>query len=333
MKLKTITNSINLNTIIKNIYNSIKKYFELKFIIKKNKIINLLLIKKNFKKIDLLFLGHADIVSAGDLTRWNNFPYKLININNKIFCRGICDMKGAIYAFIKTLEMKFKKNLAILISGDEERDSKYGARIVSKFMKKRFYIKNCLIGEPTSCKKVGDFARTSRRGSSILKIIFFGNQTHTAYYVDKNPIKICASFINKSKNLKFQCIKISSNSNENNVTPSVTELLLNIRFNTINDYNNLIKKIIFLLRKDNIKIINLGLSYPFIGKFNNLPIKCKILKNKGGTSDGRFLAKISKNIIEIGLKNNSIHKINENSSIKDINLLISIYSSFVKKFC
>lgn len=325
------------------------------FTIKKKKVTNSIFsfFYKRNKKIDLVYSGHTDVVSSNNLKKWKYNPFKFILKKKKIFSRGICDMKGSIYCFIKSIfyiiKKKCKKNFLIILTSDEEGSAKYGTKkIVRIIKKKKIKIKNCLIGEPSSNKKLGDIIKNGRRGSCNLKIIINGIEGHSAY--PKNSLNSIHCFINsfkiiinkRFKNCDIQITIIKNYNNTINIIPGYISLRLNVRYyKKINLY-----RILFLILKQLtnfkffIKIINnnreffleskklVKLSKNIIKKFNK---KIKVTNKIGGTSDGRFLKYVSKNLLEIGMVNFYAHKYNENVKFKDIFKLIIIYYEILKK--
>ncbi|MGX7583104.1 M20/M25/M40 family metallo-hydrolase [Candidatus Vidania fulgoroideorum] len=300
----------------KGIYNSI-------FVNYKNK-------KK--KKIDIAFLGHTDVV-----------PFKKKNIfikNKKIFSRGIVDMKGSIYCFYKAVQFllkKKKKNIAILLSGDEEGKTKFGIKELIKRLKNKIKIKNCIIGEPTSIKKVCDTMKTRRRGSLNFKIILKSKRKHNAYYNNKtfNRLNSLLLFFNKKK---INMFNIKTNNEKTNIIPSKTVIFLNYRYKKKKNISYIfenIKKILLLKKiKNYIKVIQNSSPYKskekkFCKLILNIFKKKINIKNTGGTSDGRYLKKISKNIIELGFKNKYAHRDNENVYFFEIYNLMLIYFKII----
>ncbi|MGX7576640.1 M20/M25/M40 family metallo-hydrolase [Candidatus Vidania fulgoroideorum] len=343
-----ILNKIHIKSNIKYIYKKTKKLGYFGKVIRKNNINNLLLINTKSKKIDVAFLSHIDTVNEGDIMKWKMFPFHYNNIKKEnkslIISRGIVDMKGSLYCFLKILSKVKKKKIMIIISGDEEGKARYGARIVSKYIKRKKYILNlCLVGEPTSKNKICDTVKNGRRGSVNLKIIIRGKQGHTAYLNNINPIDYLINkfkfLTKKSKKVNFSITNININNNHYteqrflNITPNKLYITVNIRFSKIKYYNKIIKKII-----KNTKYIKI-ISYikPFYVRNNNnffSNIKQIIRRNivyknyLGGTSDGRFF-KFSKNLLELGLKCKYIHSINERVVEKDLKKLMYIYKSIV----
>ncbi|QSW37924.1 M20/M25/M40 family metallo-hydrolase [Candidatus Vidania fulgoroideae] len=296
------------------------------------------------KEIDFLFLGHTDVVPAS-CKFWSSNPFDFTLKNGFVFSRGICDMKGSIYSIFICIRnlLKSRTNISIVImlSGDEEGSSLYGAKEIVKRLRGRIIANNCIIGEPTSSYNIIDTVRNGRRGSLNFAIKISGIQSHNAYPLLKG--NICKPlylflYIIRCSNGNFYDIKVSDT--KTNVTPIYIKIYINIRYS-----NN--KELIFL--KDKLKSLSrkysLSLSFkkisnskPFYKKSsgliatikNSIPYKSlRIDRFGGGTSDGRFIRKISKNMVEIGLINKTIHSNNENSRLSDIYALSLIYFSIV----
>ncbi|MGX7582532.1 succinyl-diaminopimelate desuccinylase [Candidatus Vidania fulgoroideorum] len=322
------------------------------FSFKKNKVTNsifLYLTKRN-KIIDLVFSGHTDVVGINNLDNWKTNPFKFIIKKKKLFSRGVCDMKSAIFCFLKAVKFiikkKIKKNFSILLTSNEEGDGKYGTKIIVNILKKKkIIINNCLIGEPSSNKVLFDTIKNGRRGSFNLKIFIKGKQGHSAYPNKAvNSLHILIKICNEFKRMKYkkcsiQITRINTKNKTINIIPGESVFYINIRYNK---KINLYKIIFFIIKNINIKykILFLSNSREFYKKSKNFSNKVlKILKkyntiitkDQGGTSDGRFLKKISKNILEIGMVNYYAHKDNENIMLKDIFLLIIFYYKILYK--
>lgn len=319
-----------------------------------------------FIKPIFCFCGHTDVVPSGNISLWKYDPFKGTVINGKIYGRGTSDMKGALVAQINAVENFIKNNknipgtIAFLITSDEEGNCYNGINIAIKILKKKHIkIDNLLIGEPSCINKIGDNIKIGRRGSINIKVIFYGKQGHIAYpEYSLNPINFSIPIINKINKIiwvklnnyfqttSLQFTTIDVRNNVSNIIPSSIELIFNIRFSPC--YNELFirNKILSILREYPYKFeVKFSLSAkPFIiNKKNKLvqtlkksiyditKIKSKIT-TYGGVSDGRFLYKHVKNIIEFGLINRNIHKENEFILIKDLISLHDIYYNFLENF-
>ncbi|MGX7458778.1 M20/M25/M40 family metallo-hydrolase [Candidatus Vidania fulgoroideorum] len=292
------------------------------------------------KKFEFLFLGHTDVVPANP-NYWIYKPFVFNLFNGFIYSRGICDMKGSIFSIFICIRFLLMLNLstsiAIMLSGDEEGDSKYGIREFLIRLKGRLTVDNCVIGEPTSFNYIADNIRNGRRGSLNFIIRIMGKQSHNAYPIFKgNLCKSLYSFLYviNCSNGHFYNIKVSKT--RTNVTPRWVKLYVNIRYSFIEEVILLKDRLKALSYKNafNLSFKRITSSIPFYKDSTTLLTLIKgVLPNhligierySGGTSDGRFIRKLSKNMIELGLSNTTIHSNNENSSLYDIYRLSLIY--------
>jgi succinyl-diaminopimelate desuccinylase len=310
------------------------------------------------------FLGHTDVVPTGPEERWTHPPFSAHIDGDVLYGRGTADMKASIAAFLESLEEFFATSpelnyrIAILLTSNEEGDAADGFidMIVDDMIEKDKKIDLCLVGEPTSYKKIGDSVRIGRRGSlgGTLKII--GKQGHIAYpeNVD-NPIFSASDVIVKLKNTtwdngnaifhptSFQISNIHSGTGANNIVPGDLDMLFNFRYSTESTKETLISEFESILKKLNIKYeIEWKLSgLPYLTKKDNLKdVVVQSIKNitgytpdlnaKGGTSDGRFISKMGTEIVELGPLNETIHQIDEHVKISEIFTLKDIYTDILK---
>ncbi|WP_458659046.1 succinyl-diaminopimelate desuccinylase [Candidatus Vidania fulgoroideorum] len=348
ISIKTITpNDFNCQ---KKIGNFLKKIgFEI-FTFKKNLVTNSIFIynKNRNKLINILFSGHTDVVSCNNLKMWKTKPFEMNLKNGKIISRGSCDMKSSIVTFIFAAKFFLKNkntNLAIILTSDEEGKAIYGTKLITKIIKKKkIKIINCLIGEPTSEKKIGDTIKINRRGSNNIKIKIIGKQGHSAYpNYALNSINISSKIIERIKKIKIKYCNIQTNlikiiNSTYNIIPGELFMGINIRYTSKIKNFYIIFKIIDFLEKNGVNyyIKNISNSREFYNKSKITIIKiinmlkenniiCDIKKNIGGTSDGRFLNNLVHNLFEIGMINKYAHHYNENIKIKDFYLLNFIY--------
>lgn len=312
----------------------------------------------------LAFSGHTDIVPPGNIKDWIYHPFQAKIKNNILYGRGAVDMKGAIAAMIIAVE-KFIKNfpnhpgrIAFIITSDEENKATNGTlKIIEKLISKKEKIEFCIIGEPSSEKKICDTIKNGRRGSLNIKIIIKGIQGHTAYpEFALNPIHNSLPFLNELINKKWdngnkffppsnlQISSINSGIGINNIIPEKLKIKFNIRFNNENTKNKIENKIEKMLNKHKLKykMKIQSSAHPFLTKKNEFTHKVSELIKKnlgytpsfsktGGTSDGRFISKICPQTIELGLINKTIHKKNECVSLEDLKKLGFIYYKIIKK--
>jgi len=309
------------------------------------------------------FLGHTDVVL--NLDNWSVPPFKAVLKNGYLFGRGAQDMKGGIACWISAVnkfinKKKFKGSISILIAADEETTG-YGTPTVMKHLKKRKEkIDFSIVGEPSSNKKVGDEIRIGRRGSMNAKLTVIGKSGHTAFHGSYiNPCTTLSRIIAKLKNTKLdsgtkymppshlEVSKINVDNLSENVVPQSADAYFNVRFNSKHKSSSLkikLNKIISsIVKKDKCRFkINYRVSgEAFYTKPNKEIYMVKNIVKKvtgnsaklncrGGTSDSRFLVSIPR--LELGLRNNTIHMIDERTSISDLKKLTKIYYSILQNY-
>ncbi|MBK1972676.1 succinyl-diaminopimelate desuccinylase [Campylobacter sp. TTU-622] len=329
------------------------------FFIEKEGIKNLLLTKK-FKDEGehLAFCGHIDVVPAGE--GWQSDPFKPIEKDGFIYARGAQDMKSGVAAFVYALkEAKFNgSRLSLMLTSDEEGEAKYGTLELLNFMKEKDLLPDfALVGEPTSDKHFGDTIKIGRRGSINATLIIKGKQGHVAY-PEKciNPIhdfapvlKFLAGFDLDPGSAEFDPSKIvitdiRGGLEVSNVTPNDLKIMFNIRNSldtNVDDVKAYVEKICEGLNYE-LKISQS--SKPFLTKSDNKIVQ-KInqsvqkitsqvpkFNTKGGTSDARFLAEFGVSVCEFGVRNDTIHAVNERVSVEEFEKLCLIYKDFVENF-
>ena len=309
------------------------------------------------------FLGHTDVVPTGPEEQWTHPPFSAHIDEDLLYGRGTADMKASIAAFLESLEEFFATSpelnyrIAILLTSNEEGDAKDGFidKIVDDMIEKDEKIDLCLVGEPTSYEKIGDSVRIGRRGSLGGSLRIIGKQGHIAYpeNVD-NPIFSASDVIVKLKNTtwdngnaifqptSFQISNIHSGTGAKNIVPGDLDMLFNFRYSTESTKETLIAEFESILNELNIEYeIEWKLSgLPYLTKEDNLKdvVVQSIqditgyrpnLNAKGGTSDGRFIAKMGTEIVELGPLNETIHQIDEHVKISEIVTLQKIYTNIL----
>ncbi|XBC39318.1 MAG: succinyl-diaminopimelate desuccinylase [Buchnera aphidicola (Nurudea shiraii)] len=315
------------------------------------------------KGVTLAFSGHTDVVPIGNDKKWKFSPFVPTIHKGFLYGRGVSDMKGALAAMIVAVETFVKKypnhsgRIAFLITSDEESKATYGTKkIVENLIFKKEKIDYCLIGEPSSVRYLGDIIKNGRRGSLSACLYIHGVQGHIAYpELADNPIHNVLQFLlnllsvswdNGNKYFPptgFQIYEIHSSSNSDNMIPDTLLVKFNFRFGNSISIDLIKNKVEKLLNNSNVKYnIQWKLfGKPFVTKpgvltdvvKNVIHKKCGIipkLSTTGGTSDGRFIRKISPQILELGLINKTIHQSNENVKISDLKLLSVIYEEIIK---
>ena len=314
-------------------------------------------------KPHISFLGHTDVVA--NLNNWKIPPFKAVVKKGYLNGRGSQDMKGGVACWISAVSnfiknKKFKGSISIIISADEETTG-YGCPAVMKYLRKRGEkIDFSVVGEPSSNKSVGDEIRIGRRGSMNGIINVYGKSGHSAFansYI--NPCTALAKIIAKLKsssldngtkfmppsNLEFTKINVDNLSE--NVVPQYASAKFNVRFNSKHKSSSLKKKLNKIInsvtKKERCKT---KIEYRVSGEaFYTKPNKeiymvKKIVKKvtgnsaklncRGGTSDSRFLGSIPR--LELGLRNSTIHMVDERTSISDLKKLTKIYYNILENY-
>ena len=326
---------------------------------------NLIITNGDSKNKTFCFLGHTDVVPPGPESEWSVPPFSGEIIDNKIYGRGAADMKGGVACFISALKEFLSENkdpsfnIMVLLNSNEEGKLENGKvdRVINEMIDKDKFIDFCLIGEPSSSKKVGDVIRIGRRGSLSGNLKVYGIQGHVAYPKQAlNPILGIGKTLEELKNMEwdrgnenfeptsFQVSNIKSGTGAENVVPGVLEMTFNFRFSPESTPDRLKEMFEELLKKSNLKYdVSWTLSaLPFltsktefidivkssIKEINNIDTK---IDNGGGTSDGRWVAPMGSEIVELGPLNKTIHQIDEHVDIEDLSTLKEIYKKILIK--
>ena len=326
---------------------------------------NLVISNGDSKNKTFCFLGHTDVVPPGPESEWSVPPFSGEIIDNKIYGRGAADMKGGVACFISALKEFLSENkdpsfnIMVLLNSNEEGKLENGKvdRVINEMIDKDKFIDFCLIGEPSSSKKVGDVIRIGRRGSLSGNLKVYGIQGHVAYPKQAlNPILGIGKTLEELKNMEwdrgnenfeptsFQVSNIKSGTGAENVVPGVLEMTFNFRFSPESSPDGLKEMFEALLKKSDLKYdVSWTLSaLPFltaktefidivkssIKEINNIDTK---IDNGGGTSDGRWVAPMGSEIVELGPLNKTIHQIDEHVDIEDLSTLKEIYKKILIK--
>jgi succinyl-diaminopimelate desuccinylase len=322
---------------------------------------NIWLRRGNAKPL-FVFLGHTDVVPVGALNLWESPPFEPTIRDGQLYGRGAADMKGGIACFITAVE-RFIKNhpnhagsIALMLTSDEEGAAINGVvKVVEVLENRGDKIDWCLVGEPSSDKKIGDVIRVGRRGSLNANLTVHGIQGHVAYpEIADNPIHNVTPALNDLVNEKWdngneffpatslQISNIHSGAGAENVIPANANVQFNLRFST-----ELTDEII---KQRTEKILNRhGLKYDIVWRLSGNPFLTSkgalidaahsaikkitgfetIDDTGGGTSDGRFIAPTGAQVLELGALNASIHKVNEHIGVLDIEILSKIYEQML----
>ena len=306
----------------------------------------------------LCFAGHTDVVPTGPLEQWHSDPFVPTVRDGRLYGRGAADMKSSIAAFVCAVEAfvserpKHSGSIALLITSDEEGPSVDGtARVVERLRQRNELLDYCVVGEPSSVEMLGDTIKNGRRGSLSGRLVVRGVQGHIAYpHLARNPIHLFAPALAELIATRWdegdehfpptswQVSNLHAGTGANNVIPASLEAEFNFRFCTKSTEQSLKQRLEDILSRHGLDFsIEWNLSgTPFVTRSGELveAVKRSIaertgraaeLSTSGGTSDGRFIAKICPQIVELGPVNASIHKLNENIELTELEQLPSIY--------
>ncbi len=310
-----------------------------------------------------VFAGHTDVVPTGPEENWTFPPFEPTEHEGLLYGRGTADMKGSLASMITATEAFIANNenhngsIAFLITSDEEGPAIDGTvRVLEHLESTGEKIDWCLVGEPSSTTKVGDIVKNGRRGSFSGNLTIHGKQGHVAYpHLADNPVhrampvlaELCSTEWDKGNAsfpaTSFQISNIKAGTGANNVIPGDIEVMFNFRFSTEVTHEDLKKHVTEILDKHQIKYsIDWNLSgNPFLTEAGELvdatqaAIKTVTgyeteLSTAGGTSDGRFIAPTGAQVIELGPLNKTIHQVDENVSISDLDTLSLIYKQILE---
>ena len=314
--------------------------------------------RKGDEKPVLCFAGHTDVVPPGPRVEWKSDPFIPTISEGNLYGRGAADMKSGVAAMVIAVENFFSKHsnykgsIAFLITSDEEGVAELGTKkVIQTLLTRKETIDYCMIGEPTSSTTLADTIRIGRRGSLTGKLTVFGIQGHVAYpQLASNPIRLSSQLISELLSIEwdkaddnfpatnFEIVEIKSSSGTTNVIPGKLQAIFNFRYSPQRNHKDIKKQIKAILKKYK---FNYDLEWnlsgePFLTKkgslvsvtkqaiLENIGIETK-LSTAGGTSDGRFIAPLGIEVVELGPVNASIHKINEHVALADPPQLAKIY--------
>ena len=314
------------------------------------------------------YAGHLDVVPPGNISDWTVNPFRPSIKKGHLIGRGANDMKSSVAAFVSAVSnfisknKKFNGSISFLITGDEEGYAINGTKKMVDFLKrKKEKIDFCIVGEPTNPNKLGEMIKIGRRGSLSGKIEITGTQGHIAYpHLSNNPINTLVAICKALKenkldkgnknfqpsNLEFTSINVDNKAH--NVIPARARAQFNIRYNNLHTSTSLKKKVNLIVRKIskknkcNYKIDYIANGDAFLTKPEKTVLMAKKIIKKitkinpklsttGGTSDARFIRKISP-CLEFGLVNKTMHRIDECVSLKDLKNLTKIYNNILEDY-
>ena len=312
----------------------------------------------------LCFAGHTDVVPSGPVEKWTSPPFEPTEREGKLYGRGAADMKTSIAAFVTACERfvaqhpQHQGSIALLITSDEEGDAHDGTtKVVDALQARDEKIDYCIVGEPTAMNQLGDTIKNGRRGSLSGNLVIKGKQGHIAYpHLAKNPTHLFAPALAELVAMEwdqgnayfpptgFQISNIHAGTGATNVIPSTLSVQFNFRFSTESTESSLKQRVHAVLEQHGLDYdLTWSLSgQPFLteaGRLTEVAQQaiaevCGVeaeLSTSGGTSDGRFIKAIARELIELGPVNASIHQIDEHIELAAIPQLSAIYEAMLKR--
>ena len=306
----------------------------------------------------VVFAGHTDVVPTGPLAQWTSDPFTPTERDGKLYGRGASDMKTSIAAFVVAVEQFLAArpdaplNIALLLTSDEEGPAVDGTVVVCEQLKARGEkLDWCIVGEPTAVQRTGDMIKNGRRGTLSGRLTVHGIQGHIAYpHLARNPIHELAPALAELvathwddgnayfPPTSFQISNLNSGTGATNVIPGELKAVFNFRFSTESTVEGLQQRVSAILDKH-------GLDYSLDWALSGLPFltqpgelldavaasiqavtgRATTPSTSGGTSDGRFIATLGTQVVELGPVNATIHKIDERVLASDLDLLTEVY--------
>ena len=304
------------------------------------------------------FAGHTDVVPTGPVAAWTSDPFVPTLRDGYLYGRGAADMKGSVAAFVTSVEAFLALHpdapgsLALLITSDEEGPSVDGtARVVDQLVARNEAIDYCIVGEPSSVERLGDMIKNGRRGTLSGTLTVKGIQGHIAYpHLALNPIHALAPALAELAAMRWdagndyfqpttwQCSNLRAGTGATNVIPGTLELQFNWRYSTASTREDLVARLEAVLRRHGVdyhlELPSSGLPYltprarlvdvvtETIAETTGVVAE---LSTTGGTSDGRFISRICREVVEFGPVNATIHKLDERVAVDDLETLSTIY--------
>ncbi|KFK96857.1 MULTISPECIES: succinyl-diaminopimelate desuccinylase [unclassified Serratia (in: enterobacteria)] len=312
----------------------------------------------------LAFAGHTDVVPTGDEKNWQNPPFEPTIRDGMLYGRGAADMKGSLAAMIVAAERfvaahpNHQGRLAFLITSDEEASATHGTVKVVEALKARSErLDYCLVGEPSSTERVGDVVKNGRRGSITASLHIHGIQGHVAYpHLADNPVHRAIPALNELVAIEWdqgneffpptsmQIANVQAGTGSNNVIPGDMFVQFNFRFSTELTDAIIKQRVQELLDRHQLNYtLDWWLSgQPFLTARGSLvdavvnavehysEVTPQLLTT-GGTSDGRFIAQMGAQVVELGPVNATIHKVNECVHAADLQLLSRMYQRIMEQ--
>ena len=310
----------------------------------------------------LVFAGHTDVVPTGPTEQWNSPPFVPTHANGMLYGRGAADMKTSLAAMVVACEEFVAAqpqpafDVAFLLTSDEEGPANDGTVVVCRQLQARGQrLDWCVVGEPTSVLRTGDMIKNGRRGTMSGKLTVKGVQGHIAYpHLARNPIHMLSPALAELVGVEWdrgndffppttwQVSNIHGGTGASNVIPGTVVVDFNFRFSTESTPEGLQTRLAEVLQRNGLQA---GTDYDLAWTVGGLPFLTRPgplvdavrdairaetgleteLSTTGGTSDGRFIAQVCTEVVEVGPPNATIHKLNECVAVADIEPLKNIY--------
>jgi succinyl-diaminopimelate desuccinylase len=310
------------------------------------------------------FAGHTDVVPTGPLGQWRSDPFVPAERDGFLYGRGAADMKGSLAAFVTAIENfvaaapSANGSIALLLTSDEEGPSIDGtARVVERLAGGHERIDYCIVGEPTSAARLGDTIKNGRRGTLSGALTVKGVQGHVAYpQLARNPIHQFAPALAELAATRWddgnehfppttwQASNVHAGTGAGNVIPGALELMFNFRYSTASTREALQRRVEEILLRHGVdyQLVWTGSGKPYLTPPGRLVDVVRdavrevagvvpALSTSGGTSDGRFIADVCSEVVELGPVNATIHQLNECVRIADLAPLASIYQRVLER--
>jgi len=311
----------------------------------------------------MVFAGHTDVVPTGPIEQWHYPPFDAVVQDGVLHGRGAADMKGSLAAMVTACQQfvidhpNHQGSIALLITSDEEGPADNGTvKVVEKLCDREEIIDWCIVGEPTSREQIGDVVKNGRRGSLGGKLTIKGVQGHVAYpHLADNPIHSAANIVTRLAAqtwdegnecfppTTFQVSNLNSGTGASNVIPAQAELDFNLRYSPESSVESIKERV-------NAVCQQISADHEIDWSRPNLPFQTQPgelidavstaiytvtglstdLSTEGGTSDGRFIAPTGAQVIELGPVNRTIHQINEQVAVADLETLATIYQKILE---
>jgi succinyl-diaminopimelate desuccinylase len=306
----------------------------------------------------LCFAGHTDVVPTGPLEEWRTAPFKPTVLEGRLYGRGAADMKSGLAAMVTACEEFVRERpdhkgvIAFLITSDEEGPSVDGTKRVVELLRSRGQkIDWCVVGEPSSEKKAGDTIKIGRRGSFSGRLTVHGVQGHVAYpQLASNPVHMLAPALAELTRhvwdqgnehfepTTFQISNLNAGTGAPNVIPGELKARFNLRYSPVQTQEALRRTVEEILDRHGVKYSIEwyvsgepfytpagALSEGICAAVESVTGSRPRLSTGGGTSDGRFIATLGAQVVELGVTNASIHKVNESVGVEEIHALHCMY--------